>query len=204
MTGIAEFAESMRKQLYQHLHPASVTFRGSFASGNFDAYSDIDLQADVHLPMDGAFFRDLEAMLLGHYGPALIRYDPDYRGDRAAQGLRVSFYSMPIFWRIDLNLASDQETEEKWPKPFPAWSEDNSALMNLVWAFKYEKRGKADLAAGYLEAACKKLQCEVSPYSRGQLIKLLEVLSGRQSADGLLVARLRDLVLTGGKDRFIP
>jgi hypothetical protein len=199
---IAKFADDVRGQISRHLQSASVVFRGSFPSNEFDGYSDIDLQADVHTPLDRKFFVDLEAMLRDHYGPALIRYDPDYRENRAAQGLRVSFYDKPLFWRIDLNIASDRETEQKWPQPFPEWSEGNSALMNLVWAFKYEKRGKPDFAAGYLEAACKKLGREVNPYSRMQVIDLLGVLAERRDTDALLVERLRGLAISGNEGRF--
>jgi len=60
----------------------------------------------------------------------------------------------------------------------------------------YSSSRSATLSTPAMEAACKKLKCEVRPYSRCQLIDLLEGLS-RQDADTLLVEKLRDLAREG-------
>jgi predicted nucleotidyltransferase len=55
MKMIAEFAQEICDKLEEYLRPAEVSFRGSFASGTFDEYSDIDLQADVRCELSGQF-----------------------------------------------------------------------------------------------------------------------------------------------------
>ena len=144
---VAEFAREVSDELADHLAPAKVSFRGSFAEGTNDEYSDVDILARVASELDSRFFSDVEELQTGLYGPALIRYDPDYRGNVDSQHVRFSFYELPVFWRVDLEIASDQATAEKGPSPFPRWEVGTSALMNVVWAVKYHRRGLRE--AGY-------------------------------------------------------
>ena len=87
----------------KELDPPIVDFRGSFANGTFDGFSDVDLQASVHVQLDAHFLADLETLLTRRYRPALIRYDPNYRETTTAQDIRFSFYDLPIFWRRQCN-----------------------------------------------------------------------------------------------------
>ena len=88
MKSIADFAYDIRDKLESHLRPVCVTFRGSFATGTWDEYSDIDLQADVHRELNGQFYSTMEAFLKELYGPALVRYNPGFREDATAQTVR--------------------------------------------------------------------------------------------------------------------
>ena len=106
---VADFAHDLRNALERHLSPAEVSFRGSFAQNTHDQYSDVDLRADVHLPLDEEFYSELEGFLKGLYGPSLVRYDPDFVHTTTAQNVRFSFYDLPIFWRVDLDIVSDTE-----------------------------------------------------------------------------------------------
>jgi len=122
MLGGAAFAHDVRHSLAEHLAPAEVSFRGSFAHGGHDQSSDVDLDAGVHVPLDGPFFARLEAFLTDRYGP-------DFRGETTAQGVRFSFYRLPVFWRVDLTVRSEVDVGRKWPSPFPEWSAGTSGCL---------------------------------------------------------------------------
>ncbi len=64
---VADFARDLQDGLARHLS-AEVSFRGSFAEGTYDQYSDVDLRADVHQELDKQFFSELERFLTGLYG----------------------------------------------------------------------------------------------------------------------------------------
>jgi len=55
MLGIAAFAHEVRHSPAEHLAPAEVSFRGSFAHGGHDQSSDVDLDAGVPVPLDGPY-----------------------------------------------------------------------------------------------------------------------------------------------------
>ena len=189
---ITELAHDIRDKIAEHLAPAEVFFRGSFANGTYDEYSDIDLQADVHCELNGRFFASLEQYLIGIHGPALVRYDPDFRETTTAQNVRFSFYRLPIFWRIDLTIESDKDTEQKWPSPFPEWCVGTSALMNVVWAVKYHKRGDYKGTNRLLACACEKLSTEPLKYERENLLAFLRSIRDRTDTDALLTDKLME------------
>ena len=191
---VADFARDLRGQLARLLAPAEVSFRGSFANGSYDEYSDVDLLAAVHRELDERFFSDLEVFLTGLYGPALVRYDPAHEKTTASQHVRFSFYELPIFWRLDLDVVSDKEAAEKWPSPFPSWPVGTSALMNVVWAIKHHKRGDGPLADHYLASACDKLGEARLRYSVENAMRILDRLQAMHDADAALVMRTREAV----------
>ncbi len=190
----AEFASDVREVLTEHLAPARVSFRGSFAEGTHDEYSDVDLLAEVHSEMDGRFFSALEDHLTGLYGPALVRYDPDHMDRHDSQHVRFSFYELPVFWRVDLEIVSDKAAAEKWPSPFPGWAVGTSALMNVVWAIKYRRRGKDGTAQRYLAAACEKLGARGVPGTAPNVLEVLDLLEVRGDVDEALLAKTRQEV----------
>ena len=140
MMTVSKFGKSVREALLTYLKPGIVQFRGSLATDTFDEFSDIDLLARVSVPLDEAFFTGLEIHLKRAYGPALVRYDPDYQNVTTAQDVRFSFYDFSIFWRVDLLVHSDRDSANKYPTPFPDWAVGTSALMNVIWALKYSQR----------------------------------------------------------------
>ena len=109
---LENFAHGLRASLARHLSPAMVSFRGSLAGDTHDEYNDVGLRADVHQTSDERFFSGLGRFLIGLYGPALVRYDPDFRHPNMAQDVRFSFYRLPVFWRVDLQILSDEATDE--------------------------------------------------------------------------------------------
>lgn len=189
---MAHFARDVREELARHLAPAEVSFRGSFADGTHDEYSDVDVLAEVHAGLDGRFYSGLENLLTGLYGPALVRYDPGYQETTTAQGVRFSFYGLPVFWRVDLEVVSDRPLDEKWPNPFPEWRVGTSALMNVVWAVKYHRRGDERNADHYLASACDKVADERLRYSAENVLGVLERIRERGGADPLLLAKTRE------------
>jgi hypothetical protein len=192
---VAEFARDIRGELAHHLAPAEVSFRGSLAEGTHDEYSAVDLLAKVHSPLDRRFWSTLERRLTEQlYGPALVRYDPDYEETTASQNVRFSFYELPVFWRLDLTVVSDDPSSEKYPSPFPDWSVGTSALMNVVWAIKYQARGDSPSADHYLASACDKLGETRLRYSTENVLRILDRLWAEGEADLALVAKAREAV----------
>jgi hypothetical protein len=185
-----EFAQAVREALAAHLDPCDLRFRGSCAAGKSDEYSDVDLLAAVHLELDGPFYEGLERHLCGVFGPALVRYDPDYRTNTAAQDVRFSFYRLPVFWRVDLTIESDIATRSKWPSPFPEWHLGTSALMNVVWAVKYERRGDREAASRLMACACDKLGADACGYTPERVVAFVKRLSERADTDPRLAAKL--------------
>ena len=130
----------------------------------------------------------------GAVRPLSVRYDADYRNDTQAQYLTITLHEFPIFWRLDLIVTSDLASSRKYPDPFPEWSVATSAFWNLVWAVKYVKRGKPDVASDYVAAACNKLRIDTSRYSNASAHALLALLADTGDVDGELIAKLRDEV----------
>ena len=191
---IRRFANDVLTTLRRHLAPGEVTFRGSHLSGDADEYSDIDLHARVRRRLDQQFFDSLTACLTERFGRLTVRYDPDYRNDTRAQYLTVTLHEFPIFWRLDLIVTSERESPHKYPDPFPEWSVATSAFWNLVWAVKYGKRGRPEVADDYMAAACNKLRIDMEGYSNAAVHALLARLADTAEVDGELLAKLRDEV----------
>ena len=190
-----EFAQDIKLKLSDHLRPASVGFRGSFARGGFDEFSDIDMFARVHCGLTNEFYRSLEDFLVRSYGPALIRYDLDQREDTMSQSLRVSFHRLPVFWRLDLDVSSDTATDTKYPCPFPHWSVGNSALMNVIWAVKNFRRGRQGEADHYLTCACGKLAIPRWCFTRQNAATVLANLATRDDTDKVIVAKTGEVLV---------
>jgi hypothetical protein len=191
---VTDFSKRVRDALAGFFVPGIVQFRGSFANGTFDEWSDVDLQGSVERPLDSRFFADLESLLKHAYGPALVRYDPDYRNTTTGQGIRFSFYELPVFWRIDLIVESKSDSGRKYPDPFPDWSVGSSALMNVIWALKYHLRGRRYDADQYLEAACRKIGLKQMEYRTENAVIVLTELASRQDVDFLLLSKTRETI----------
>jgi predicted nucleotidyltransferase len=186
----------VRDQLARHLTPAEVSFRGSYAEGTNDGYSDVDLLAEVHTEFTGRFFSALEDRLTELYGPALVRYDPEHEDSLSYQHVRFSFHELLVFWRVDLEIVSSSETAEKWPSPLPEWRAGTSALMNVVWAVKYHRRGDKPKADRYLASACDKLGDARLPYSDANALGVPERLGRRDDDAPFLLAKTREAVMS--------
>jgi hypothetical protein len=194
MMTVVEFGESVRAALSTYLDPGIVHFRGSLATDTFDEFSDIDLLAWVSVPLDDAFFIGLETLLKRAYGPALVRYDPDYQNITTAQDVRFSFYDLSIFWRVDLLVNSDRDSGQKYPAPFPDWAVGTSALMNVIWALKYSQRGRSDRANHYIGMACEKLKMDRLSYTSANAVIVVRELAPRADVDGVLLARADEMI----------
>lgn len=188
---IHQFGSEVIDVLRRHFSPGKVDFRGSFASGNVDEYSDIDLEAKVHVELTQEFFDSIEACLERQFGAFYIRFDPQQKHDRMAQNIMVNFHDYRIFWRVDLDIKSDREASQKWPSPFPAWSVATSAFWNVVWAAKRDRRGEKD-ADHYMFSACEKLGRPGLDYSHKNVETLLSELRECKDVDRFLLSKLRD------------
>ncbi|MDE3000053.1 MAG: hypothetical protein OXU79_13335 [Gemmatimonadota bacterium] len=188
---IHHFGNEAIDVLRRHFSPGKVNFRGSFASGQVDEYSDVDLEVNVQVELTQGFFDSLEACLERQFGAFSIRYDPQERHDRMAQNIMVNLHEYPLFWRIELNIKSDQDTSQKWPSPFPDWCVATSAFWNVVWAVKRARRGECD-AGHYMFNACEKLGRPGLAYSVENVEILLSELCEFHDVDRVLVSKLRN------------
>ena len=189
-----EFAESVIDTLREYLATDDVAFFGSHRTGQADEYSDVDIRARIDRPLDDEFFASLTACIEERFGRTTVRYDPDYRNDLYTQDLRFTLYDFPIFWRIDLVVTSDCLTARKFPDPFPEWSVATSAFWNLVWAVKYDRRNRPDVADEYMEAACGKLCIDTVAYSVRGVKQMLDRFAERDDVDGELIDKFRGVL----------
>ena len=189
-----EFADSVIATLREHLATGHVAFFGSHRTGEADKYSDVDIRVRIDMPLDDDFFTSLTACIEERFGRTTVRYDPDYRYDPQVQDLRLTLYDFPIFWRIDLVVRSDCLTARKFPDPFPEWSVATSAFWNLVWAVKYDRRNRPDVADEYMAAACGKLRIDTVAFSMQGVELLLDKLAERDDVDVELVDKLRGVL----------
>lgn len=189
-----EFADSVIDTLREYLATGDVAFFGSHRTGQADEYSDVDICARIDRPLDDEFFASLMACIEEQFGRTTVRYDPDYRDDPQTQDLRFTLYDFPIFWKIDLVVTSDHVTSRKFPDPFPDWSVATSALWNLVWSVKYDRRNRLDALDEYIAAACEKLCIDTVPYSVRGVKRMLDGLAERDDVDGELIDKLRGVL----------
>ncbi len=191
MMTIRQFGNAVLAVLRDHFSSGQVAFRGSFASGEVDDYSDVDLKAEVHEELNQEFFDDIVVCLQDRFGPLSLRYDPDYNDNRMAQDLRINFHHLPVFWRVEILIASDRDCTQKWPMPFPDWSVATSAFWNISGAVKQAKRGRTD-ADHYMACACEKLKRPKLVYSDENAATLLSELSIIPEVNKVLIAKLRN------------
>ena len=190
---IRRFGEGVLGALRGEFNPSRIEFRGSFASGLVDDYSDVDIRAEIHAELNQRFFERITCCLEKRFGRSSIRYVPDQRYDPQAQNVRISFYDLPIFWRTDLDIVSSQTMERKWPDPFPDWSLPQSAFWNLVWAVKYSFREQSrEKPDHYVACACEKLQKPTITYSKSNALTLLEALEICRGMETVFIAKLRN------------
>jgi len=187
------FGDEVLATLRRLLDPSTVEFRGSFASGLIDDCSDVDVRALVHTELDQGFFERIADCLERRFGRSSIRYVPDQRRDPQAQNIRISFYDLPIFWRVDLDILSSRPMEKKWPDPFPSWSLSQSAFWNLVWAVKYAIRGKTrEQSDHYVACACEKLRRQPITYSKSSVLEILAAIEACGETEAVFTDKLRD------------
>jgi hypothetical protein len=142
------FAARLMAALEATVDGSSAELRGSLATDAGDRYSDVDLRWTV----PGAAFGEAIAtapFALANVGGELplIRSDPD----AAAPGRRLlalRFPSLPLFWRVDLEVVAEGEATDAPP---PDWPAPASALENAIAAVKARGRGDEDAARALLE-----------------------------------------------------
>ncbi|MFF1346270.1 hypothetical protein ACFVZJ_09745 [Streptomyces sp. NPDC058322] len=175
----AAFAQELLRALAAYCPGSRAELRGSLALGTADAYSDIDIAWTVP---DDRFDACLDAVpeVLGAVVPLeSLRTDPDSRNSRERRLLFAAFRGLPLFWRVDLEIALSADPEAAWrvdpeaasapgagrPGPDrgdPAahgddWSRPASALANAVAATKAVLRGQPRNARGLLERGFRRI-----------------------------------------------
>ncbi|MFJ2372619.1 hypothetical protein ACIOZL_07455 [Streptomyces sp. NPDC087769] len=175
----AAFAQELLRALAAYCPGSRAELRGSLALGTADAYSDIDIAWTVP---DDRFDACLDAVpeVLGAVVPLeSLRTDPDSRNSRERRLLFAAFRGLPLFWRVDLEVAWSADPEAAWPvhpeaasapvagRPGPdrgdpaahgdGWSRPASALANAVAATKAVLRGQPRNARGLLERGFRRI-----------------------------------------------
>ncbi len=149
--------------LERDVQGSTVQLRGSLASGNADAYSDIDILWEV--PDD--FFAesvDRIADILSEAHPVeSLRSDPGFQHSDKRRLFFVQFQDIPLLWRADIDVfARSVQRDFQYDVNNKAargddWSPTHSALMNAVAAGKAllrheEDRARQLLVRGYERA----------------------------------------------------
>ncbi|MET9558297.1 hypothetical protein [Streptomyces sp. NPDC006645] len=131
---------------------------GSLATGEADAYSDIDVEWVVP---DGAFagcVASAESVLDRVLTVAEVRQDPDLLHSDRRRVLFVRFERVPLFWRLDLSVRAESVADDvEYDAANPAararegeWSRPASALANALGAVKAVARQRPDDARALL------------------------------------------------------
>lgn len=110
----AAFAQELLRALAAYCPGSRSELRGSLALGTADAYSDIDIAWTVP---DDRFDACLDAVpeVLGAVVPLdSLRTDPDSRNSRERRLLFAAFRGLPLFWRVDLEVAWSADPEVAW------------------------------------------------------------------------------------------
>ncbi|MGY3063696.1 putative nucleotidyltransferase [Streptomyces sp. TE3672] len=167
----AAFAQELLRALAAYCPGSRAELRGSLALGTADAYSDIDIAWTVP---DDRFDACLDAVpeVLGAVVPLdSLRTDPDSRNSRERRLLFAAFRGLPLFWRVDLEVAWSADPEAASApvagRPGPdrgdpaahgdGWSRPASALANAVAATKAVLRGQPRNARGLLERGFRRI-----------------------------------------------
>ncbi|MDV9199138.1 nucleotidyltransferase domain-containing protein, partial [Streptomyces sp. Wh19] len=107
----AAFAQKLLRALAAYCPGSRAELRGSLALGTADAYSDIDIAWTVP---DDRFDACLDAVpeVLGAVVPLdSLRTDPDSQNSRERRLLFAAFRGLPLFWRVDLEVAWSADPE---------------------------------------------------------------------------------------------
>ncbi|HJQ44730.1 MAG TPA: hypothetical protein VJ870_00200 [Amycolatopsis sp.] len=134
--------------------------RGSLATGQADAFSDIDITWRV--PDDA--FDDVVAgvadVLEKVWPVALVREDPEWQKSEQRRLVFVAFRDLPLFWRLDLDVRAESCPANAAPAPGEDWSPAASALANAVAAVKAVLRDQPGVAVGLLDRAFQRVEAE--------------------------------------------
>jgi hypothetical protein len=129
---------------------ARARLRGSLAAGTADPYSDIDVLWTVPADRFGGCV-DQAAELLARVRPlASLRGDPEFADAQGRRLLFAAFEGLPLFWRLDLDVAAAPDGIPSVPSVRHPWPPAASALANGVAAVKALHRGEPDTATGLL------------------------------------------------------
>jgi hypothetical protein len=143
------FAARLMAALEGTVDGSVAELRGSLATDAADRFSDVDLRWTVPGTAFGEAIATVPFALANVGGELpLVRSDPDEAGP-GRRVLALRFPSLPLFWRVDLEVLADGEATEA---PMPEWPAPASALENAIAAVKARGRGEDAEARRLLEA----------------------------------------------------
>jgi hypothetical protein len=153
----AALVQGLTETLAMAVPGSDVSLRGSLATGEADQFSDIDLLWVVPGDRFPAAIAGIPDALAAVSPVSAVRSDPDFQGSRNRRLLFIQLAGLPLFWRIDLEVRSESETELKsqgaveTPVPAADWSAAASAAANAAATIKAVCRERWDEARGLLE-----------------------------------------------------
>jgi predicted nucleotidyltransferase len=148
--------QSISACLERAVEGSVVLLRGSLASGNADAWSDIDIMWEIPDGLFKAAVERIEDFLSQAQPVESLRSAPDFQKSDRRRLFFAQFEDMPLFWRADIDVLArsvqrdlqyDVGNEAAWGND---WSLTHSALMNAIAAVKALLRGKEDMAGQLL------------------------------------------------------
>ncbi|HVW40482.1 MAG TPA: hypothetical protein VHC18_03935 [Amycolatopsis sp.] len=134
--------------------------RGSLATGQADAYSDIDITWRVPDKEFASVVAGVADVLDKVWPVALVREDPDWQKSDQRRLVFAAFRDLPLFWRLDLDIRAECCPDDVAPAPGEDWSPAASALANGVATVKAVLRAQPAVAVGLLDRAFQRVEAE--------------------------------------------
>jgi hypothetical protein len=199
-----EIRDALTQRILSALESAAqgsvAELRGSLASGNADAYSDIDLLWEVP--------DDVFEMSVNRFGDILsaahpiesLRSAPDFQNSDRRRLFFVQFQNIPLFWRADIDvLARSVQRDFQYDVNNKAargndWSLTHSALMNAIAAVKALLRHEEDEARQLLVRGFERVGLVIPEGDAQELIlKLAEGVAAMDVTKAGLARRIVEL-----------
>ncbi len=161
------------------VHGSTVHLRGSLATGQADAWSDIDIVWEIPDECFTDAVKRIEDFLSQAHPVESLRSAPDFQNSDHRRLFFVQFKGMPLFWRADIDVfAHSVHMDPQYDVDNEAargndWSLTHSALMNAIAAVKMLLRGKDDVAEGLLARGFARIGLAIPEGSPKELILLL-------------------------------
>lgn len=185
-------ADGLLSALEAAVPGSTARLRGSMAAGTADDYSDVDVRWEVPAPAFGRACAGLGANLSRVKDLASLRFDPD-ASDPGRRLAFARFAGWPLFWRVDLEIASTGGPPATAP-PTAAPSHTHSALMCAVGAIRAFLRGRPEEGAQLVSRGYARVHLPVpSLPARAQILALAESIYDADDTHAELADEVRRL-----------
>ncbi len=196
----------LTNQILQDLRTAApgslAMLRGSLATNQADAYSDIDILWQVP---DSEFNVCVDNLseILARVGPLeSLRSDPPLQRSTKHRLFFARYQDVPLFWRVDLEIFAESiHHDPNYDLDNPeargeAYAVTESALMNGVLTCKALLRGKGDVAEIAIQRAYDRVSLDRPPVPIiDQVISVCDAVKVMDPRLGSLAERVKELAV---------